>query len=51
MDNINKLFDPRTDQEVVQIGEAAVRQGIAIGLSLGETINSWIDNVFELFKD
>lgn len=50
MDNIDKIFDPRTAQELIQMGVTIVQQGIEIGLSLGETINGWIDDMFDIFK-
>ena len=51
MDEINNLFDPRTPAQLVEAGKLVIGKGLEAGISLGETINAWIDVFFDIFKD
>lgn len=51
MDEINNLFDPRTPAQLVEAGKLIIGKGLETGISLGETINAWIDAFFDIFND
>jgi len=51
MDGIEKLFDPQTPEALVEVCKAMVRNGLDIGCTLGEKLNEWIDDLFDLITD
>ena len=51
MDGIEKLFDPQTPVAKVEVCKAVVRKGLDVGRTLGEKLNEWIDDRFDLITD
>ena len=51
MDGIEKLFDPQTPAARVEVCKAVVRKGLDVGRTLGEKLNEWIDDLFDLITD
>lgn len=48
MEELEKLFGSQTPDGLVEGCKAVVRNGLDLGLIIGETLNDWIDRLFAL---
>lgn len=48
MQELEELFGTQTPDGMVEACRMTVRKGIGIGIIIGETLNDWIDRLFEL---
>lgn len=48
MDGIENLFNPQMPTGKLEMCKTIIRQGLEFGVSFGEKLNEWIDDMFDL---
>lgn len=51
MEELERLFRTQTPDGFVEGCRTVVRKGLDIGLVIGETLNEWIDRLFNLIEN